>query len=151
MADTDRSATEPLANDAARVPVLDPPAASPSEARGHFERLLRFETDCWDVHESLASGDGAFVLLDVRQPTAFAHSHVPGAVNLPYREISAVALTNVSADATFVIYCNGPHCNGADRAAARIASFGRPVKKMIGGIEGWKAEGFDFAPDGNHG
>jgi rhodanese-related sulfurtransferase len=151
MADTNHSTTEPVADDASHVPVLDPPAASPSEARDHFERLLRFETDCWDVHESLASGDAAFVLLDVRQPTAFAHSHVPGAVNLPYRQISAVALTNVSADATFVVYCNGPHCNGADRAAARIASLGRPVKKMIGGIDGWKAEGFDLAPDGNHG
>jgi len=30
----------------------------------------------------------------------------------------------------------------ADRAAARLARLGRPVKKMIGGIEGWKDEGF---------
>jgi rhodanese-related sulfurtransferase len=151
MSDTDRSTARLFTDHVPRVPVLDPPAASPSEARDHFERLLMFETDCWDVHESLASGEGAFVLLDVRQPTAFVHSHVPGAVNLPYREISAVALTKISADATFVVYCNGPHCNGADKAAARIASLGRGVKKMIGGMEGWKAEGFDLAPDGDHG
>jgi hypothetical protein len=35
-----------------------------------------------------------------------------------------------------------PHCNGADRAAARPARLGRRVKKMLGGIEGWKDEGF---------
>ena len=36
-------------------------------------------------------------------------------------------------------------CNGADRAAVRIARLGRPVKKMIGGIEGWKDEGLALA------
>jgi len=45
----------------------------------------------------------------------------------------------------FVVYCNGPHCNGADRAARRLAMLGRRVKKMIGGIEGWKDEGFSLA------
>jgi hypothetical protein len=33
----------------------------------------------------------------------------------------------------------------ADRAAARLARLGRPVKKMIGGVEGWKDEGFRLA------
>lgn len=41
--------------------------------------------------------------------------------------------------------CAGPHCNGADKAAVRLARLGRRVKKMIGGIEGWKDEGFDLA------
>src|SRR5581483_10573796 len=43
--------------------------------------------------------------------------------------------------ALLVVYCDGPHCNGADRAAIRLASLGRPVKKMIGGITGWIDEG----------
>jgi rhodanese-related sulfurtransferase len=47
----------------------------------------------------------------------------------------------------FVVYCTGPHCNGADRAAVRLARLGRPVKKMIGGIEGWKDEGFELTPE----
>jgi rhodanese-related sulfurtransferase len=42
----------------------------------------------------------------------------------------------------FVVYCAGPHCNGADRAARSLARLGRPVKKMIGGITGWLDEGF---------
>jgi len=32
--------------------------------------------------------------------------------------------------------------HGDDRAAARLARLGRPVKLMIGGIRGWKDEGF---------
>ena len=46
-------------------------------------------------------------------------------------------------DATrFVVYCSGPHCNGADKGALRLAQLGRPVKKMIGGVTGWLDEGF---------
>ncbi|MDH5356861.1 MAG: rhodanese-like domain-containing protein, partial [Gammaproteobacteria bacterium] len=42
----------------------------------------------------------------------------------------------------FVVYCAGPHCNGANRAAIRLAKLGLPVKLMIGGITGWLNEGF---------
>jgi rhodanese-related sulfurtransferase len=42
----------------------------------------------------------------------------------------------------FVVYCAGPHCNGAARAAVRLAALGRPVKLMAGGITGWLDEGF---------
>jgi rhodanese-related sulfurtransferase len=42
--------------------------------------------------------------------------------------------------------CEGgvAHCNGADRAALKLALLGRAVKKVIGGIEGWKDDGFDL-------
>ena len=42
----------------------------------------------------------------------------------------------------FVVYCAGPHCNGADRAALRLARLGRSVRLMIGGVTGWLDEGF---------
>jgi len=44
-----------------------------------------------------------------------------------------------------VTYCAGPHCNGAARAAIRLAKLGRPVKIMTGGITGWLDEGFALA------
>lgn len=47
-------------------------------------------------------------------------------------------------DTLFVVYCAGPHCNGADRAALKLATLGRPVKIMIGGITGWQDEGYAF-------
>src|SRR5215471_12791224 len=64
------------------------PAAAPNEALAHFERLLSFETDCWDVHAALGTNTSGFVLLDVRGPDSFAAGHVPGAVNLPHRRIN---------------------------------------------------------------
>jgi len=118
------------------------PAAAPQIALAHFERMLTLETDCWDVHAAVEAGNPGLVLLDVRSPESFAAGHVPTAVNLPHRRINERNLADYSKDTLFVVYCTGPHCNGADKAAVGLARLGRPVKKMIGGIEGWKDEGF---------
>ena len=125
--------------------VTEIPAAAPDVALAHFERRLGFETDCSDVHDVLASGKPDFILLDVRSPALFAAGHVPGANNLPHRGISADTLADYPNDRLLVVYCAGPHCNGANKAAVRIAALGRPVKEMIGGLAGWRDEGFDLA------
>lgn len=118
------------------------PPAPPAEAAAHFAALLAFETDCWDVHHALTTGTASFVLLDVRSPELYAQGHVPGAVNLPHGRIVERNLARWPAGAEFVVYCAGPHCNGADKAALRLARLGRPVRKMIGGVTGWLDEGF---------
>ncbi|RPH45782.1 MAG: rhodanese-like domain-containing protein [Burkholderiales bacterium] len=123
------------------------PAAPPAAALAHFEALLAHETDCADVQADLAAGTAAFVLLDVRGPAAYARGHVAGAVSLPHRGIDAARMAEWPEGTLFVVYCAGPHCNGADRAALRLARLGRPVKKMIGGVTGWLDEGFRLAAD----
>jgi rhodanese-related sulfurtransferase len=129
-----------------RSPVTDVPAADPATALAHFQGLLGFETDCWDVHAALADAEPGFVLLDVRSPERFTEGHVDGATNLPYGRLTERNLAAYPPDTLFVVYCNGPHCNAADKAAIRLARLGRPVKKMIGGLEGWKDEGFSLTP-----
>lgn len=126
---------------AGRHSVTAIPAANSQLALAHFERLLSLETDCWDVHAAIQAGDREFVLLDVRSPELFAAGHIPTAINLPHRRINQRNLARFPSDTLFVVYCNGPQCNGADRAAIALAKLERPVKKMIGGIEGWKDEG----------
>jgi len=44
-----------------------------------------------------------------------------------------------------VVYCWGPACNGATKAAAELAALGRPVKEMLGGFEYWAREGHAVA------
>ena len=122
-------------------------AATPDEALAHFERRLRLETDCADVHESMNSGQPDFVLLDVRGPRAYARGHVPGAHSIPHADMSADRMAEYSDGTLFVVYCAGPHCNGANRAAVRLARLGRPVKEMIGGVTGWLDEGFALVSD----
>jgi rhodanese-related sulfurtransferase len=130
-----------------RSPVTDFPASRPADAQQHFARLLELETDCWDVHASLEAGTSGFVLLDVRSPEHFRRGHVEGAVNLPHGRISERVLEEFPREKLLVVYCSGPHCNGADRAALKLASLGRPVKKMIGGVTGWIDEGFPLTGD----
>jgi len=125
--------------------VTETPAADSIDARAHFESLLAFETDCWDVHDAIERGALDFVLLDVRGPQSYGAGHVPQAINLPHGKITERNLAEYPACTLFVVYCDGPHCNGADRAAARLARLGRPVKKMIGGVQGWKADGLSLA------
>ncbi len=127
------------------TPVTTIPAAPSDIALAHFERLLSLETDCWDVHESMSSGDPDFVLLHVNGDQAgFDAGHVPGATFFHHSTMNKETLAPYPSDTVFVVYCSGPHCNGADRAAARLASLGRPVKKMIGGKVGWLDEGFQL-------
>jgi rhodanese-related sulfurtransferase len=122
--------------------VADVPAAPSDAALARFESSLAFETDCWDTHDALANGPRDFVLLDVRGPAHYARGHVPGALHLPAGKITEGRMREWPRDTLFVVYCAGPHCNGATRAAIRLARLGRPVKLMIGGITGWVDEGF---------
>ena len=126
-------------------PVAATLAAPCAAAAAHFAARLALETDCSDVHEAMGSGPADFVLLDVRGPGAFARAHVPGALSLPRREITPGRMSAWPEDTLFVVYCAGPHCNGADKAALALASLGRPVKLMIGGLTGWIDEGFALA------
>jgi rhodanese-related sulfurtransferase len=122
------------------------PAADSAAALAHFESALGFETDCWDVHASMQGGGAPdFVLVDVRSPELYAGGHVPGAVNIPHGKLVEPLLARYPKETLFVVYCAGPHCNGAHRGAARLARLGRPVKMMIGGITGWLDEGFALA------
>lgn len=128
-------------------PVMTVAAAERSATLTHFENLLAFETDCADVNRAHLDGAVDFVLLDVRSAAAFAAGHVAGATNIPTAELSAERLAAYGAGTTFVVYCAGPHCNGADKAAVRLAQLDRPVKKMIGGITGWLDEGLTLVAD----
>jgi rhodanese-related sulfurtransferase len=123
------------------------PSADSAVALAHFSTLLSFETDCADVHAALESDDLLsvdFVLLDVRSSAHFVRGHVPGAVNLLHGKIVTSKLAQYPPETLFVTYCAGPHCNGATRAAIKLAQLGRPVKVMIGGITGWVDEGFQL-------
>jgi rhodanese-related sulfurtransferase len=122
--------------------VSRPPAADSARALTHFQQLLEFETDCWDVHHAIANDRMDFVLLDVRGETLYEQGHIEGAVSLPYSRINEESLKHYPRKTLFVVYCAGPHCNGTEKAAIRLAKLGRPVKKMIGGVTGWRDEGF---------
>lgn len=121
------------------------PGAAPSDlALKHFSSLLEYETDCWDVQHAISNHRKDFILLDVRSESLFAEGHLPGAECLPTNRLNEQSLADHPVDSLFVVYCAGPHCNGADKAAVKLAKLNRPVKKMIGGVVGWLDEGFSL-------
>ncbi|WP_417680519.1 rhodanese-like domain-containing protein [Roseibium sp.] len=121
-------------------------AAEPQQAIDHFSRRLSVETDCDDVASAMKAGEQDFVLLHVvGSPEAYERRHLPGALHLPHKEIGKERMASWPEDTLFVVYCAGPHCNGADKAALKLAELGRPVKLMIGGLTGWEDEGLPFA------
>ena len=68
---------------------------------------------------------------------------MPGAVHLPHREIDGTRIADVVPEGSLVVtYCWGPHCNAATKGALRFAEEGVPVKEMLGGIDGWRREGY---------
>lgn len=126
--------------------VSEIPAASFRDAAAHFAARLSLETDCADVAAAMRAGEVDFVLLHVvGSPQAYARRHVPGALHLRHADMTVERMAQWPAETLFVVYCAGPHCNGADRAALKLSRLGRPVKLMIGGVTGWADEGLPFA------
>ena len=121
--------------------------ATAEDAITHFSNLLAYETDCWDVNHAITNDRQDFILLDVRGEALFQEGHLPCSVNFPHPRISADSLAQYPTETVFVVYCAGPHCNGADKAALKLAKLGRPVKKMIGGVTGWLDEGFSLVSE----
>jgi len=72
----------------------------------HYKRKLAFETDSWDVYEALNRNEPV-VVVDGRSAEAYAREHIPGAVNLPQREISAESTESLDRSKLYVCYCGG--------------------------------------------
>lgn len=122
--------------------VIRPKPADSQDALAHFQKLMKFETDCWDVHYALNNNLKDFELFDVRAIEVAKKGYIQGATLMPYNQINEESLKAYDKDTVFVVYCAGPHCNATEKAAIRLARLNRPVKKMIGGVTGWIDEGF---------
>lgn len=105
-------------------------------ALAHFEARLEWEIDSAD----LAEHPDDYIVIDARKPETYAAGHVPGAINLPHRTITAET-ARFPKDAVLVTYCDGIGCNASTKAAVKLSRLGYRVKEMIGGIDWWKRDG----------
>ncbi|MDE2984440.1 MAG: rhodanese-like domain-containing protein [Gemmatimonadota bacterium] len=72
----------------------------------HYKTKLAFETDSWDLYEAM-SRDEPVVVVDGRSAEAYAREHIPGAVNLPHREIGEDSARSLDRSKLYVCYCGG--------------------------------------------
>jgi rhodanese-related sulfurtransferase len=45
-------------------------------------------------------------LVDVLEPEAFRHSHLPGAVNIPLKAVTAQGVARLDRNRPVIVYCN---------------------------------------------
>src|SRR4029079_19417785 len=98
-------------------PSPDLAPADSASALAHFEAAFRFETDCWDVHDAISNKRQDFVLVDVLSPDLYAHGHALGRIKIPHCKLIEGLFSRYPRETVFVVYCPGPHCNGAHRGA----------------------------------
>ena len=119
-------------------------------ASAYFAAKLEFETDPSDTHAALARGED-LVVVDVRSAAAWRQGRVRGAVHLPGGDVTGRGGEALDRDRPVVVYCWGPGCNGATKAALALAELGFSVREMIGGFEYWAREGLPVDTDGGAG
>lgn len=131
--------------------VLQVPAADPREAESILLQRLSLETDPSDVHADLTKGVTGFVVVDCRPAGPYAAGHIPGAASLPYATITPESAAKLATDAVYVVYDDGLFDNACTKTALRLAALGFRVKELMGGLEGWRAEGYPLAVGTNPG
>ena len=84
------------------------------------------------------------VVIDARDPAQFAKGHIPGAVNMDWRQVLAKRNT-IPKNKSVLIYCNTGSLSAQAGFALRVAGWDN-VRILQGGMEEWKAKGgFDAA------
>lgn len=113
-----------------------------------YEAKLKYETDSWDLSESLKNNEG-IVVVDARSTEAFGLEHIPSAISIPHRTMSEETTKNLNRSKTYVTYCDGIGCNASTKGAVNLAKLGFNVKELIGGLDWWKRDG--YATEGKNG
>lgn len=99
--------------------------------------------------------DRSALLVDVREPKDYSAACPPGAVNLPYRQFSAVFprfRSTIKPGARLYVYCYGSECGTSLRVANRLVQSGyADVTILRGGFEAWKSHSLPTRGGGTHG
>jgi len=80
-----------------------------------------------------------FHVIDVRDAGQFAQSHIPGAVNIEWRQVFAQR-AKLPKDKTLLLYCNTSSFAAQAAMALRMDGF-ENVRLLYGGFNEWKARG----------
>jgi rhodanese-related sulfurtransferase len=84
------------------------------------------------------------VVIDARDAGQFAKGHIPGAINMDWRQVLA-RRNDIPKNKPVLIYCNTGSLSAQAGFALRVAGW-ENVRILQGGMEEWKAKGgFDAA------
>ena len=118
------------------------------------ERVIRSYFNDRDSMEPVSRAElleksraGVVTVLDVRPRDEFALGHLPGAVNIPLRELEA-RLAELDGAQEIVAYCRGPYCVLSYEAVAALRARGFKVRRLEDGLPEWRAAGLPIVTGG---
>ena len=80
------------------------------------------------------------VIIDVRNPDAYAKGHIQGAKNIPAQALGNAQLPK---DSQIVVYCGEDACSLSDQAAQSLLAAGyAKVQTLAGGFADWLKRGY---------
>jgi rhodanese-related sulfurtransferase len=97
-----------------------------------------------ELRRKIEAGD-TFVLVDALAPMVYAHSHLPGAINIPPSAVDADRVAGRIPDLSteIVVYCANPECDDSVATAQRLEGLGYTnVRHYSGGKDEWRAAGY---------
>jgi len=114
--------------------------------RSYFDR--RDDLEAVSREELLErSRAGMVTVLDVRPEDEFALGHLPGALNVPLRELEA-RLGEIDPTQEVVAYCRGPYCVLSYEAVAALRARGFKARRLEDGLPEWRAAGLPLVVGG---
>jgi rhodanese-related sulfurtransferase len=81
---------------------------------------------------------GSVLVLDVRPEDEFCLGHLPGAINIPLRELKN-RLPKLKRFQEIVAYCRGPYCVLSYEAVAALRRLGFKARRLEDGLPEWRA------------
>lgn len=102
-----------------------------------------------ELWQRLERGD-ELVVVDALAPMSYAHSHLPGAINLPPEWVDDRAPRRIpDVNAEVVVYCADVTCDSSTVVAARLVELGyRNVMHYAGGKREWVDAGLPLEGGG---
>jgi rhodanese-related sulfurtransferase len=107
----------------------------------YYEQRLQYELDSWDLKEAMSKGEKV-IAVDARSAETFKNEHIPGAINIPHRTMTAESTAHLDKSILYVTYCDGIGCNASTKGALNLVKLGFQVKELMGGIDWWKRDGY---------
>jgi rhodanese-related sulfurtransferase/biotin operon repressor len=107
--------------------------------RGYFAE--RDSLEPVSRQELLARAEAGLVtVLDVRPEEEFALGHLPGAINIPVRELRS-RLSELDPGREVIAYCRGAYCVFSFEAVAALRAEGRAARRLEDGFPEWRLAG----------
>jgi rhodanese-related sulfurtransferase len=97
---------------------------------------------CEELQAKLESGEPP-VLVDALPPMSYAHSHLPGAINLVPEDVDAFAARRLpDRQAEVVVYCANHDCDSSPQTGEHLMALGYAnVRHYAGGKDEWRERG----------